>query len=190
LENDLINNLYLALIHSPVVNKNGKAIGSALTTIDLHDIARAAMTFGVKGFYVVTPFEDQQTLAHKIIEHWTDGVGGEINPDRKKALKLIRVASTFEDVCADINSEFEKRLITIGTSAKEYKNAASILELKEGINKENPHVIAFGTAWGLSEQFIENCDMILEPIKGGGEFNHLSVRSAVSIYLDRIFKLI
>lgn len=186
LQNNSANSLYLALIHSPVVNKNGKAIGSALTTIDLHDIARAARTFGVKGFYVVTPFEDQQTLAHKIIEHWTDGVGGEINPDRKDALELIRVVSTFEDACSDIKNEHTKKLVTIGTSAKEYGNSASILELKEELNKENPCIVAFGTAWGLSEEFIENCDMILEPIKGKGEFNHLSVRSAVSIYLDRI----
>lgn len=182
----MTNNLYLALIHSPVVNKHGKAIGSALTTIDLHDIARAAMTFGAKGFYVVTPFEDQQVLAHKIIEHWTEGVGGEINPDRKQALELIRVAPTFEDACADINKEHKNRLITICTSAKEYGKSVSIEKLKEELNKENPYIIAFGTAWGLSEQFIEYCDMILEPIKGNGEFNHLSVRSAVSIYLDRI----
>ena len=186
LKDNLTHNLYVALIHSPVVNRNGKAIGSALTTIDLHDIARASMTFGVKKFYVVTPFEDQQTLTHKIIEHWTDGVGGEINPDRKAALELIRVASTFEDACTDIANEHDKQLVTIGTSAKEHGKSASIVELKEELNKENPYIIAFGTAWGLAEEFIENCDMILEPIKGSGEFNHLSVRSAVSIYLDRI----
>lgn len=186
MEDNLENNLYIALIHSPVVNKHGKAIGSALTTIDLHDIARAAKTFGVKRFYVVTPFEDQQVLAQKIIEHWTDGVGGEVNPDRKKALELIRVASTFEDACSDITNEHKIKLVTIGTSAKEYGNSASIVKLKKELNKENPCIVAFGTAWGLSEEFIENCDMILEPIKGEGEFNHLSVRSAVSIYLDRI----
>jgi hypothetical protein len=183
---DFTNNLHLALIHSPVVNKNGKAIGSALTTIDLHDIARAAMTFGVKKFYVVTPFEDQQTLAHKIIEHWTDGIGGEVNPDRKDALELVKVASTFEDVCIDIGNEYTNKLITIGTSAKEYGNSTSIEKFKEELDKETPYVMAFGTAWGLSEGFIDNCDMILEPIKGNGDFNHLSVRSAVSIYMDRI----
>lgn len=182
----MIKNCYLALIHSPVVNRNGKAIGSALTTIDLHDIARASMTFGVKGFYVVTPFEDQQILTHKIIEHWTEGVGGEINPDRKRALELIRVASTFEDACDDISNEHEKKPVTIGTSAKESDTVVPIVKFKKEIKDENPYIIAFGTAWGLSEGFIENCDMILEPIKGEGEFNHLSVRSAVSIYLDRI----
>lgn len=42
-------NLYVALIHYPVMNKKGAPIGSALTTIDLHDIARASMTFEVRG---------------------------------------------------------------------------------------------------------------------------------------------
>ena len=97
-----------------------------------------------------------------------------------------RVASTFEDACKDIENEYKKQLVTIGTSAKETGNSASIVKLKEEINNENPYIMAFGTAWGLSEGFIENCDMILEPIKGQGKFNHLSVRSAVSIYLDRI----
>ncbi len=181
-----MDNFYIALLHSPVVNKNGKAIGSALTTIDLHDIARVAMTFGVKGFYVVTPFEDQQILTRKIIEHWTDGVGGEVNPDRKRALELVRVASTFEDACSDIYKGHKKRVVTIGTSAKEYGNSTSLGEFKNKLDNENPFILAFGTAWGLSEQFIGNCDMILEPIRGKGDFNHLSVRSAVSIYMDRI----
>ena len=50
-----MENLYVALIHHPVVNKNGMIIGSAVTNMDLHDIARAGRTFGVRGYYVVTP---------------------------------------------------------------------------------------------------------------------------------------
>jgi hypothetical protein len=70
-----MDNLYTALVHYPVVNRKNKAIGSALTTIDMHDIARASMTFGVKGFYVVTPFKDQAELAEEVIRHWTHGQG-------------------------------------------------------------------------------------------------------------------
>ncbi len=186
LKYNLMDDLFIALVHSPVVNRNGKEIGSALTTIDLHDIARASMTFGVRGFYVVTPFKDQQILSQRIIEHWTEGIGGDINPGRKKALGLIRVASSFEQACSDIYGKYDKKPVTIGTSAKEYKKSLSIAEFKKQPLWDRPCMIAFGTAWGLTEQFIENCDMVLEPIKGLGEFNHLSVRSAVSIYLDRI----
>ena len=39
--------LYLALVHYPVVNRRGEVIVSALINLDLHDIARAAKTFGV-----------------------------------------------------------------------------------------------------------------------------------------------
>ena len=98
----LENNLYVALIHFPVMNKKDQPIGSALTTIDLHDIARASITFGVRGFYVITPYEDQATLANQVIEHWTKGVGAKLNPFRKNALELIRVTKTFEDAVSSI----------------------------------------------------------------------------------------
>ncbi len=90
------------MIHFPVMNKKDQPIGSALTTIDLHDIARASITFGVRGFFVVTPYEDQANLATQVIDHWTKGVGGELNPFRKKALELIRVSKTFEDALKEI----------------------------------------------------------------------------------------
>jgi len=32
------------------------------------------------------------------------------------------------------------------------------------------------------------CDYDLEPVRPGGSFNHLSVRSAVSIILDRLIR--
>jgi tRNA (guanine37-N1)-methyltransferase len=43
----------------------------------------------------------------------------------------------------------------------------------------------FGTGQGLSQSLIERCDYLLLPIDGFSEFNHLSVRSAVAIVLDR-----
>lgn len=114
----LMNNLFVALIHFPVMNKKDQPIGSALTTIDLHDIARASITFGVRGFYVITPYEDQVTLANQVIEHWTKGVGGKLNPFRKDALELIRVTKTFEDAVFLIEQERKEPVVTIATSAK------------------------------------------------------------------------
>ena len=182
----LENNLYVALIHYPVMNKNGKPIGSALTTIDLHDIARASITFGVKGFYVITPYEDQAKLANQVIEHWTKGVGGKLNPFRKKALELIRVAKTFEDAVCSIEQERQKPVVTIATSAKETPGSLTIEALKQKLDDKASHVLIFGTAWGLADELINACDYILDPILGKTDYNHLSVRSAASIYLDRI----
>ena len=181
------NNLYLALIHYPVSNKKGNTIASALTTIDMHDIARAAITFGVRGFYVVTPLMDQQVLAHEVIAHWTDGVGGALNPFRKQALELIRVVSTFEDAVKEMEQERRRKVVTIATTAARHDHAVSTSALARQLEEEDTsHVIAFGTAWGMSLEFIQNCDSVLEPVQGMNGYNHLSVRSAVSIILDRI----
>jgi tRNA (guanine37-N1)-methyltransferase len=182
----LESNLYVALIHFPVINKKDQSIGSALTTIDLHDIARASITFGIKGFYVITPYEDQAELATQVIEHWTKGVGGKLNPDRKKALELIRVADTFEDAVKAIEQEREQEVISIATSAKETPNSITTGVLRQKLDNKASHVLVFGTAWGLADELIDTCDFILDPIYGNTDYNHLSVRSAVSIYLDRI----
>ena len=53
----------VALVHYPVVSRIGETIGSAVTNLDLHDIARAGRTFGVTTYWVVTPFHEQQELA-------------------------------------------------------------------------------------------------------------------------------
>ena len=182
----LENNLYVALIHFPVMNKKNEPIGSALTTIDLHDIARASITFGVKGFYVITPYEDQVTLANQVVEHWTKGVGGKLNPYRKNALELIRVTQTIEDAVSSIEQERNEPVVTIATSAKEIPGSITIEALRQKLDKKASHVIIFGTAWGLADELIDTCDFILDPIFGNTDYNQLSVRYAASIYLDRI----
>ncbi|MBU1342023.1 MAG: RNA methyltransferase [Proteobacteria bacterium] len=176
----------MALIHFPVMNKKDQPIGSALTTIDLHDIARASITFGVKGFYVVTPYVDQALIATQVIEHWTKGVGGTLNPFRKKALELIQVTKTFEDAIALIEQERKEPVVTIATSAKTSPGSITTGAVRKKLENKASHVLVFGTAWGLANELIETCDFILDPILGNTEYNHLSVRSAASIYLDRI----
>ncbi|MCP4670482.1 MAG: RNA methyltransferase [Desulfobacula sp.] len=176
----------MALIHFPVMNKKDQPIGSALTTIDLHDIARASITFGVRGFFVVTPYEDQAKLATQVIDHWTKGVGGKLNPFRKKALELIRVTKTFEDALKEIEEEREEPVVSIATSAKKISGSITTDNLRQKLESQASHVLIFGTAWGLAKELIDTCDYILDPIKGNSEYNHLSVRSAASIYLDRI----
>jgi tRNA (guanine37-N1)-methyltransferase len=168
------------------MNKKNKPIGSALTTIDLHDIARASITFGVRGFYVITPYEDQAILANQVIEHWTKGVGGKLNPFRKKALELIRVSKTIEDAVASIEQERKEAVVKIATSARQTPGSITINALRQKLEKRASHVLIFGTAWGLADELIDTCDFILDPIFGSRDYNHLSVRSAASIYLDRI----
>ena len=181
-----MNDIYLALVHHPVENKRGDIIASALTTIDMHDIARASITFGVRGFFIVTPLLDQQTLAWEVIDHWTLGVGGVLNPHRKEALSLIRVVSSFEEAVSKVKEEVEGPVITVATSASMRANSVPVAGVAGELNKGTAVLLALGTAWGLSEAFVNGCDLLMEPINGVNGYNHLSVRSAASILLDRI----
>jgi len=179
-------NLYVVLTHYPVVDKRGKIITSAVTNLDLHDISRAVKTYGVKGFYVVTPLVDQQRLVQKIISHWTDGAGAVYNPARCSALELIKLKDTIAAVAEDIKDIENVYPKTVVTCARSNTGSTGYKEIREILKSGKPHLLVFGTAWGLADTFIAEADFILEPILGPTEYNHLSVRSAASIILDRL----
>jgi hypothetical protein len=179
-------NLYVALAHYPVVNKRGDIITSAVTNLDLHDISRAARTYGVKSFYVVTPLKDQQVLAQRIMAHWTDGTGAAYNPARRSALETARVIDSIADVVEDINRIENRHPKTAVTCARRYPSSIGYQKFRSMLKADMPHLLVFGTAWGLAEAFISEADYILEPIKGSTDYNHLSVRTAAGIILDRL----
>lgn len=179
-------NLYVALIHYPVVNKNGETIASALTNLDLHDISRAARTYSLKAFWVVTPLKDQKDLVQKIVTHWTSGLGARYNPKRRSALELIRVNDSFSEVLERIAAVEDSYPITIATCARKYPDSISHANLRTMLGNGKPYVLVLGTAWGLSEDFIGKADYVLEPIMGKTDYNHLSVRSAAAIIFDRL----
>ncbi len=179
-------NLYVALIHYPVVNKRGEVIASAITNLDLHDISRAAKTYGVKTFYVVTPLMDQITLARQIIDHWTKGVGARYNPARRRALELIEIKETIAEVANHIHRNEHSHPKMVVTCAKKHPSGISYEKLRGLMGDEKPYLLVFGTAWGLTEETIRAADYILEPVAGNTNYNHLSVRSAAAIILDRL----
>jgi len=176
----------VALIHHPVVNKRGECIASAVTNLDLHDIARAVKTYGGLGFYVATPLTDQQALVEKIVSHWTTGIGGVHHPKRKSALELIRMADTLEAVCEDIGRREGEIPKTVVTSARQRGESLRFAGLRDMVEKDVPVLLVFGTAWGLAEEIMQQADYTLMPIASRTEYNHLSVRSAVAIVLDRL----
>ncbi len=49
-----------------------------------------------------------------------------------------------------------------------------------------PVLLLFSKAWGLTSEALANADYLLEPIDLRTGYNHLSVRSAVSIIVDRV----
>ena len=51
---------------------------------------------------------------------------------------------------------------------------------------DEPICLLFGTGYGLVDEIMAEADYTLEPIVGPTDYNHLSVRSAASIILDRL----
>ena len=173
-----------------MTNKNGDVIASAVTNLDLHDIARTARTYGVKSFYVVTPLEDQITLVNQLISHWISGAGAVYNPKRRQALELIRIKKDLEAVISDISALPGSTGVprTVVTSAATKRAVVSFSGLRRMLHDGFPYLLVFGTAWGLAETLTASADFALAPIQGATRYNHLSVRSAAAIILDRLLR--
>lgn len=179
--------VYIGLVHYPVYNKRQETIVAAITMMNLHDLARLAKTYELGGYFVINPLEDQRELAKRFLNHWLKGYGGIYNPRRKVPLKLVHPVSSVDEAIKNIGSHWGKHPKVFGTTAKIYKNALSYREAYALISqKETPFLILFGTAWGLADELISRLDYILRPIMGLGGYNHLSVRTAAAIVLDRI----
>ena len=179
--------LFLALVHYPVLNRTGQIIASAITNLDLHDLARSCCTYGVPACYIVTPLRDQQALANRLTAHWIEGRGGEILPDRREALKLLKVVESLASAMEDIAVRTGKNPVLWATSARNggsvlcHSDARNLLEIED-----RPFLLVCGTGWGLAPEIFDSVDAVLEPIYGVNGYNHLSVRSAASILMDRL----
>jgi len=183
----LYKNLYIALLHYPVYNKRGAVVTTAVTNLDIHDISRAAKTYGVRAFYIITPIEQQRVFVERILQHWQKGYGATYNPFRKQALDVVRLESTLDDTIIAISRETGLRVNVVFTSASPRKNCLTCEELREKISENREtFLLVFGTGWGIAEEVAAKADIFVEPIKGNSDYNHLSVRSAAAVTLDRL----
>ncbi|MGB9613495.1 MAG: RNA methyltransferase [Candidatus Margulisiibacteriota bacterium] len=178
--------VHIALLHYPVYNKRKEIVATCITGFDLHDIARSALTYAVKKYFVVNPLPTQREFARRIFEFWMDEESLEFNWTRAEAFKLISIKASLEEVISEVRKEEGQKPILIATSARK-RGTITFEKLKVKIQKEaSPYLILFGTGWGMAEEIFEKADMVLEPISGVSDYNHLSVRSAVAIILDRL----
>ncbi len=179
--------LSIALLHHPVYDKNRQTVATAVTNLDLHDIARAARTYGVFRYFVVTPVPDQRALVERIGSHWREGWGAAYNPHRKEALELMRVVATLDEARQELMESFGRPVKTVVTGARNRPGSISCDALARLLQEDDqPYLLMFGTGWGLTDEIFAAADLVLEPIAGPGAYNHLSVRSAVAIMLDRL----
>lgn len=157
-----------------------------LTPIDVTDIARSACTYDVTRFHVITPLPSQQLIAKKLVDFWLQA-----EPDmafRRPALQLVRVVDRLEASLAEVLTEEGLAPLLIGTDARElggprisYEKLRELIETDRG-----PIYLLFGTGWGIALEVLERVDYFLPPVWGPGKYNHLSVRAAVAIILDRL----
>ena len=181
--------LYVALVHYPVLNRRGETIAAAMTNLDLHDLARAARTYEIPACYMVTPLKDQQVLIRRLIAHWCEGVGKDLHPDREEALKRLRIADDLEVVKEEICLEWGVDPVIWATTAKEQPGALTHRQARELLaHGRRPSLLLFGTGWGLAPAALKKVDAVLEAIPGRGAYNHLSVRCAAAIMMDRLLR--
>jgi tRNA (guanine37-N1)-methyltransferase len=182
-----LSKVCIGIIHYPVYDKRGDIVATSVTNLEIHDIARTCMTFGIDLCYIVTPLEKQRKIAEKLIHHWIHGYGATYNPERGEALKKVRIMSSLQETIDHASQQGVP--LVVGTSSRERpRKAMTYKELNEFITTESrPALVLFGTGWGLADEMVDLCDKMLVPIKGKGEYNHLSLRVALGIILDRFF---
>ena len=186
-------NLYVALLHHPVRLKNRKTGTTSLTNLDIHDIARISRTYGISGFFVVTPLKDQLRLLATLLSHWTEGPGLSFNPDRAEALRLVRPEESLESAIETLTTVCGLPPFMVGTSAqpvldkkhRERRPAATFDEVRSRL-ADRPVLLLLGTGHGIAPEVLEQCDAILPPLRWMDDYNHLPVRAAAAILFDRL----
>lgn len=178
---------YAALMHTDVLLPEGREGTTSVTSLDIHDIARSAKTYGLQGYSLVTPLEDQKRIVHKLLNFWQEGVGVTYNPDRHEALCQVDVQDSLEAVIEAIAQKEGKKPLVVTTSAQPVETAQNITYYDQAIvwKEKRPVLFVFGTGRGLAPKVFEKSDFNLAPILGYSHFNHLSVRSAAAVIFDR-----
>ncbi len=180
---------HVALVHHPVTDRTGTVVTSSLTNFDIHDIARSSMTYGLAGYHIVTPVTAQREKAEHIAKLWIESEQGE---HRAAALRLIHTADSVDAVIAALTAEHGQAPTVVATSARPESFGAaerrtSSALLAEASLSPAPLLLLLGTGWGLADALIPSVSRVLAPIEGASEWNHLSVRSAGAVILDRLF---
>jgi len=176
---------YAVLMHDQVM-VNGAVGTSSVTSIDIHDIARSARTYGLQEYGIVTPLQDQKKIVETILGFWhTAGIA--YNYNRADAVGKVSVHDSLNAFIVHVKHKEEQEPVIIATSAKRCEGIPFISYHDQAVvwGLKRPVIFIFGTAQGLSHELIERCDYLLGPIEGFSDFNHLSVRSAAAIIFDR-----
>lgn len=179
----------IALVHHPVLDGQGATVTTAVTNLDVHDLSRSARTYGCSDCFIAHPIAAQRELVERIRVHWTDGPSGRRIPDRREALGVLRIVDSLDGAIGALGGRDAVQVwVTAARSLDSVRAALSFVDARARVESGGkPILIVFGTGWGLSPSVIASADALLEPIRAArGAYNHLSVRSACAIALDRL----
>jgi len=116
--------------------------------------------------------------------YWVEGPWLSYNQERAEGLKRLSVVGSVEELLKNLSSAVMP--LIVGTSARE-RGLKKITEADvRRIQKQRPVLILFGTGYGLAEETLSFCEAMLPPIEGRTGFNHLPMRVAAGILMDRI----
>lgn len=148
----------------------------------------------MKKYFIVTPITEQHRVVGRILSHWQTEKSREWHPDRFEALSRAKLVPDFEAVKKEIFEAHGEYPEVVLTDARPIPNSVTYAEYRRELEKPGrtkPTVVVFGTGWGVSDVFYPEVHRILTPVNGpkdenGEAYNHLSVRAAVAIILDRL----
>lgn len=198
----------LGLLHYPIYDRQKKVVATNVTNLDVHDIARACRVYGVDRYYIIHPMQEQLMFVSRLLEHWRVGDGARFNPMRRTALTMVHTAASLDEALKDWGGNpslvaTHARLVE-GARGITFRALRAKIEEARGLKNdpkndaendqhasEKPEerlFLLFGTGFGMTDDVMRECTYLLEPIRGASEddYRHLSVRSAVSICLDRL----
>jgi hypothetical protein len=179
-----VSELAIALVHHPVLGREGETITTAVTNLDVHDLARTARTYGASRYFVVTPIAAQRELVHEIVRHWREGSGRSRIPDRARAMEVVETSPSLDDAIAAIEARRGARPRVLMTAAR--RGSWTLTTFQAEARSERDRLVVFGTGHGLTDDLLACADAVLPPIRPRGGYNHLPVRAAAAITLDRL----
>ncbi len=197
--------LAIGLLHYPIYDRSRNVVATNITNLDIHDIARVSKVYGLENYFIIHPAQEQLMFVERLLDHWRMGDGIKTHPMRAEALGIVKTAGSLEEVkrlwlAQDGLGNGDGKVEIIGTTARNIpgKDRVSFKQLREEFEAQksttNPQnttrrvLLLFGTGFGITDEVLQGCDRLLEPLKGAPpvDYRHLSVRSAVSICLDRL----
>jgi hypothetical protein len=179
----MLHPIAIALVHHPVLDRRGDIVKAAVTNLDIHDLARLATSYGLSRYYLVTPAREQHQLIKRIVNHWREGFGASYNRDRCQALNLIKTLDSLDEAVADWRKLAGPEGLPVLTGARHRQGLG--YRAARTLAGKRPLLLVLGTGHGLAPELYAKGWPELAPVRRGG-YNHLSVRTAAAIMLDRL----